>query len=149
MVNLVLVLKPQSGRRERACFVEPPPHLSSHRRAMVNSALLIVSLQGRTVVRSSLLRSLLPCRSVARRSTLQPLEEAFCHVYDENNVSLSSRMFGWLHHWHFSEYLGADPSVMRNIICSDGCGYKNKCSSVANIFLQPFVERDITVKLTI
>ena len=73
-------------------------------------------------------------------------KEAFCYVYDETNGSLSSQMFGWLHHRHFSQYLAKNPSVKKLVIYSDGCGYQNKCSSVANCFLQLALEQGITIE---
>lgn len=73
-------------------------------------------------------------------------KEGFCYVFDETNGDLSSQMFGYLHFSHFSRYLDANPDVSKIIIWSDGCGYQNKCTTIANSLLQLVVEKKVPIE---
>ncbi|GFR65552.1 hypothetical protein ElyMa_001950300 [Elysia marginata] len=55
-------------------------------------------------------------------------------------------MFGFLHHNHFSRYLDANPDVSNVVIWSDGCGYQNKCVTIANSLLQLVVEKKVPIE---
>lgn len=71
---------------------------------------------------------------------------AFNYVFDETNADLSSHMFAYLHHNHFSQYLDKNPHIKHLIVYSDGCGYQNKCSNVTNAFAQLAAEKNVTVE---
>ncbi|GFS19681.1 hypothetical protein ElyMa_005039000 [Elysia marginata] len=73
-------------------------------------------------------------------------KEGFCYVFDESNADLSSQMFGYLHHNHFSRYLDAKPDDSNAVIWSDGCGYQNKCVTIANSLLQLVVEKKVPIE---
>ena len=73
-------------------------------------------------------------------------KEGFCYVFDESNADLSSQMFGYLHHNHFSRYLDANPDVSIVVIWSDGYGYQNKCVTIANSLLQLVVKKKAPIE---
>ena len=73
-------------------------------------------------------------------------KEGFCYVFDESNADLSSQMFGYLHHNHFSRYLGANQDVSIVVIWSDDYGYQNKCVTIANSLLQLVVEKKAPIE---
>ncbi|KAK3793670.1 hypothetical protein RRG08_014564 [Elysia crispata] len=68
-------------------------------------------------------------------------KEGYCYVFDETNGDHSSQMFGYLHHNYFSRYLDTNPDIAKIVIWSDGCGYQNKCTTIANSLLQLVVEK--------
>lgn len=61
-------------------------------------------------------------------------------------ADLSSHMFIYYPHHHFSQYLDKNPHVKYLVIYNDGCGYQNKCCNLINAFAQLAVEKDVTVK---
>ena len=73
-------------------------------------------------------------------------KEGFCYVFDESIADLSSQMFGYLHHNHFSRYLDANPDVSIVVIWSDDYGYQNKCVTIANSLLQLAVEKKVPIE---
>ena len=73
-------------------------------------------------------------------------KEGYCYVFDETNGDLSGQMFGYLHYNHFSRYLDANPDIAKIVIWSDGCGYQNKCATIANSLLQLVVEKKVTIE---
>jgi len=71
--------------------------------------------------------------------------EGYCYVWDECNGDVSSNMFAWLQYTHFKRYIQEHPDVKILIIWSDGCGYQNRNSTVANAYLHLAKEHSITI----
>jgi hypothetical protein len=60
---------------------------------------------------------------------------AFCYVWDETDGGLKADVFAWLQYHHFKKFLESHPHIRKLIIWSDGCGYQNRNSTVANAYL--------------
>ena len=71
--------------------------------------------------------------------------DGYCYVWDETNGNLASNSFAWLQYSHFKRFLEENPHVKTLIIWSDGCGYQNRNSVVANAYLYLAKEMDVTI----
>ncbi|GFO16212.1 hypothetical protein PoB_004271700 [Plakobranchus ocellatus] len=65
---------------------------------------------------------------------------------DQTNGDLSSQMFAYLHHNHFSTYLRNYSGISKLVIWSDCCGYQNKSAAIANSVLHLSVETNAPVE---
>ena len=59
-------------------------------------------------------------------------KEGYCYVWTETEGSLASESFGYLQYQHFERIISQNPSIEEIIVWSDGCGYQNRNTVVAN-----------------
>jgi hypothetical protein len=71
--------------------------------------------------------------------------DGYCYTWDETHGDLSSDVFAWLQYNHFSAYLTDHPQVKLLIIWSDGCGYQNRNSTVANAYAHLAMMKSVTI----
>ena len=72
-------------------------------------------------------------------------KEGFCYTWDESEGNLSSEMFAHFLYKHFDKVLDGNTKITEIIIWSDGCGYQNRNSTVANALLHLSMERNVKI----
>lgn len=73
-------------------------------------------------------------------------KDGYCYPWEEHEGSLSSEVFASLQFKHFESFLEANPNVKKVIVWSDGCGYQNRCCTVANAYLDLAIKHGVTIE---
>lgn len=61
-------------------------------------------------------------------------KEGYCYVWDESEGDLCSEVFAHLQYHHFEGVIKGHPDLKEIIVWSDGCGYQNRNTCVANAY---------------
>ena len=73
-------------------------------------------------------------------------KDGYCYAWDEAEGNLSSEVFAHIQTAHFTEILRAKPTIEKIIIWSDGCGYQNRNTTVANAYIDLAMKHNVTIE---
>lgn len=73
-------------------------------------------------------------------------KDGYCYPWEEHEGSLGSEVFAHLQFKHFESVLEANSNIKKVIVWSDGCGYQNRCCTIANAYLDLAMKHDVTIE---
>ena len=72
-------------------------------------------------------------------------KDGYCYIWNESEGDLSSEVFAYLQYQHFASIICNNPGLEEIVIWSDGCGYQNRNTNVANVYSALSQQYGITI----